>query len=276
MQWTWDPKNAEIHKAKHSIDFKDAETALNDPNAYTLYSPRRNEDRYQTFCELNDQIICVIHTRSENATTIAQIRGRIISIRPAVAKRESYTMTTETIPTPMCNPEDLPNDIPDDQIDFSDIPEIEITPWSYRGITGLFALPPDGQRKAISFLNRERAIREETPNALPTDPPARALRYTREDMDSSVRRCAAVLDDNAVCNASFRVSDFPVGYYPFKEQVQSPTYANACPICECKADRRIAAITRDRHFSIALLDDADFLENHHENHHNARITGKTG
>ena len=86
VQWTWDPKNAEIHKAKHGIDFKDAEMALNDPNAYTLYSPRRNEDRYQTFCELNDQIICVIHTRNESATTIAQIRGRIISIRPASRK----------------------------------------------------------------------------------------------------------------------------------------------------------------------------------------------
>ena len=176
-------------------------------------------------------------------------------------------MATETI----SNPNNPPNNILDDQIDFSDIPEIQITPWSYRGITGLFALPPDEQRKAISFLNRERAIQEETPNALPTDPPARPLRYAREDMDTSIRRCAAIPDNNAACNASYRVSDFPVGYYPFKEQVQSPTYANACPVCEFKADRRTVAATRDRHFGIALLDDADFLENHI----NAPMAGET-
>ena len=176
-------------------------------------------------------------------------------------------MATEII----SNPNNPPNNIPDDRIDFSDIPEIQLTPWSYRGITGLFALPPDEQRKAISFLNRECAIQEEMPNALPTDPPARPLRYAREDMDASIRRCAAILDNNAACNASYRVSDFPVGYYPFKEQVQSPTYANACPVCELKADRRIAATTRDRHFGIALLDDADFLETHNK----ARMAGNT-
>lgn len=86
MQCVWDQKNAEIHKAKHGIDFQNAETALNDPNAYTIHSPRNNEDRYQTFCELNGQIICVIHTRDQNITNISEIQCTIISIRPASRK----------------------------------------------------------------------------------------------------------------------------------------------------------------------------------------------
>ena len=86
LQCVWDQTNADIHKAKHGIDFNNAETALNDPNAYTLHSPRNNEDRYQTFCELNGQIICVIHTRDQSITGIAEIQCVIISIRPASRK----------------------------------------------------------------------------------------------------------------------------------------------------------------------------------------------
>ena len=158
--------------------------------------------------------------------------------------------------------------IPDEDIDLSEIPE---TDWTGESVRGLTRMSPKARAEAIAYLKSARA---QTPNAPPPNapvapnPPPRKIRYAHADMDHAIRHCAAQTETprKDACGAEFRVSDYPPGYYPYKYQVQKGSYVDACPICEIKLLKRAIDKSDDDNFTTIIRADLKFLENHQETH----------
>lgn len=156
-------------------------------------------------------------------------------------------------------------EMPDEDIDYSDIPPAK---WTGKGVVGLSALPPNEYEEAVAYLRAEHEkLRENLPPS-PTSAPPRKIRYTRDDMDTTLRRCAKETSDNKICGASFRVSDYPVGYYPFKYQVQKGSHIDACPACEIKSLKYLLEKPDDEYSKLSLEADLDLLEKRHAVRHN--------
>ena len=75
-QFEWDEEKRRQNLAKHGIDFPRAALVFDGRQAVMLYSPRPNEDRWQTIAEVEGRLISVIWTWREE-------RCRIISARKA-------------------------------------------------------------------------------------------------------------------------------------------------------------------------------------------------
>lgn len=150
-------------------------------------------------------------------------------------------------------------EMPDEDIDYSDIPPTE---WTGKSVVGLSALPPNEYKEAVAYLRAEHEKLRENPPLPPTSAPPRKIRYEREDMDTTLRRCAKETSDNKICGAPFRVSDYPVGYYPFKDQVQKGSYIDICPTCEIKSLKYLLEKPDDEHSKLSLEADLELLENH--------------
>lgn len=148
-------------------------------------------------------------------------------------------------------------EMPDDDIDYSDIPPTE---WTGKSVVGLSALPPNEYEEAVAYLRAEHEKLRENPPLPPTSAPPRKIRYAREDMDTAIRRCAKETSDNKICGAPFRVSDYPVGYYPFKDQVQKGSYIDTCPACEIKRLKYLLEKPDDEYSKISLEADLELLE----------------
>ena len=155
-------------------------------------------------------------------------------------------------------------EMPDEDIDYSDIPPTE---WTGKSVVGLSTLPPNEYKEAMAYLRAEHEKLRENIPLPPTSAPPRKIRYTREDMDTTLRRCAKETPDNKICDAPFRVSDYPVGYYPFKDQVQKGSYIDTCPACEIKSLKYLLEKPDDEYSKLSLEADLELLEKRH----NARL-----
>lgn len=82
-------------------------------------------------------------------------------------------------------------------------------------------------------------------------------------MDDTVRYCAAPTETGEICDAPFKVSDYPVGYYPFKEQVVKGSYVAICPTCEIKSLKELLRSPDDKQAELSLKTDLNLLETHH-------------
>ena len=151
-------------------------------------------------------------------------------------------------------------EMPDEAIDYSDIPPAK---WTGKGVVGLSTLPPNEYEEAMAYLRVEHEKLRENPPPPPTSAPPRKIRYTREDMDTTLRRCAKETPDNKICDAPFRVSDYPVGYYPFEDQVQKVSYIDTCPACEIKRLKYLLAKPDDEYSKLSLEADSELLEKRH-------------
>lgn len=151
--------------------------------------------------------------------------------------------------------------ISDEDIDLSEIPE---TDWTGKSARGLAQMPPKERADTIAYLKSSRA-QTLKPAPAPRPPPPRKIRYTHAEMDHTVRYCAAENEtpQKDICGAPFRVSDYPLGYYPYKYQVQKGSYVDTCPICEIKLLKRAIDKSEDDNFTTIIHADLKFLENHH-------------
>lgn len=154
--------------------------------------------------------------------------------------------------------------IPDEDIDLSEIPE---TDWTGKSVRGLARMSPKERADAIAYL---KSVPPQTPTAppAPKQAPPRIIRYAHADMDHTLRHCAAQTEtpQKDTCGAEFRVSDYPPGYYPYKYQVQKGSYVDACPICEIKLLKRAIDKSGDDNFTAIIRADLMFLENHQQTH----------
>jgi uncharacterized DUF497 family protein len=84
-EYEWDENKRRSNIVKHAIDFVDAIEVFNDPDAYTYYSSRPNDERrFVTVGVIRGGLVAVISTR--RGTTI-----RIISARAARRiERQAY------------------------------------------------------------------------------------------------------------------------------------------------------------------------------------------
>ena len=149
---------------------------------------------------------------------------------------------------------------PDEDSDFSDMPPSK---QDFNGVVGLHTLPPNEYHDAMKRIRSQHAKARLNPPAPPIAAPPHKIRYAHEDMDTTIRHCAKKDPAGVICDESFHVSDYPVGYYPFKEQVHKGSYASTCPICEIKALKRMLKKPNDGHSRLSLQADLDLLEPHH-------------
>lgn len=150
--------------------------------------------------------------------------------------------------------------IPDEDINFADIP---MRQQINNAITGLFQMSSNERAAAISRLKKGKIKNQTQPELRPA--PERVIRYSANDMDDAIRYCAVKSENpkDAACGASFRISDYPPGYYPYIFQVQKNSDIDTCPICEIKSLKRLISNSDDPQVAIDAQADLDFLQQHH-------------
>lgn len=77
MELEWDAKKRLANKAKHGVDFADADYVLSDPNALTIPDDRHDEERFVTIgAGPTGRLLVVVHTDRGD-------KVRVISARKA-------------------------------------------------------------------------------------------------------------------------------------------------------------------------------------------------
>lgn len=147
----------------------------------------------------------------------------------------------------------------DEDIDFSDAPEITD---DRRGILGLYTLAPSEYAKAIAFLEAEYDRVSQDPIPLATTPPPRLIRYAKKDMDTSMRHCAYKPNGSDICNAPFKIADYPLAYFTFPDQVDADSGINICPKCEAHRLENYIRASTDHNTNLQLNDDLQYLKTH--------------
>ena len=126
-QFEWHQEKNRANIRKHGIRFEDAMRILT-TDVLLLLARTGDEDRWKAIDWLEDQVIAVIFTERGG-------RKRIISARPASrTERRIYNANRREIEMGVQTPEppwDESKQIPDEEIDFSDIPETEEWEWKY-------------------------------------------------------------------------------------------------------------------------------------------------
>ena len=121
-----DDKNL-TNSRKHGIRFEDA-TRIFDSDVLVLRAGTGEEDRWKAIDLLEGQVITV-------AFTVRAGTRRLISARPASrSERRAYNRSRIAIQMGVRAPKpawDEAKQIPDEEIDFSDIPETESWEWKY-------------------------------------------------------------------------------------------------------------------------------------------------
>ena len=152
-------------------------------------------------------------------------------------------------------------DMPAEDIDLTDIP---LHTGDGLAIIGMHNLPPDEYKMAIDLLRAHHArIRKTAPPETIALPP-RKIRYTHADMDTTIRHCEYDLPSGKRCDAPYRVSDYPPGYYPFLDQVLPGSDVNSCPLCEIAMLKRLLEHPDDERSRMSIQRDVDLLESHHK------------
>ena len=133
MNWTWDPDKNQENQRKHGIGFEAAALVFDNLNYVTREDDYQYEQRWQTIGRTAGRLVVVVHTWPAREGE----PGRIISARkpePYEIRRRKMVKLTEEQKRQL----EALDKIPDDEIDFSDIPRI--TDWSgFR--MGLFHRP---------------------------------------------------------------------------------------------------------------------------------------
>ena len=126
-KFEWHDKKNLANIKKHGIRFEDA-AQIFDLDALVVRARTSEEVRWKAVELLDGRLITVIYTEREG-------RKRIISARPeARNERRVYNETRGEIQMGLREPEPLWDEskqIPDEEIDFSDIPETEEWEWKY-------------------------------------------------------------------------------------------------------------------------------------------------
>ena len=126
-QFEWHEEKNLTNIRKHGIRFEDAAQVF-DSDAVVVRARAGEEIRWKAIELLEDRLIAVIFTEREG-------RRRIISARPAArSERRVYNEGKGEIHMGTRAPEppwDESKQIPDEEIDFSDIPETEEWEWKY-------------------------------------------------------------------------------------------------------------------------------------------------
>ena len=126
-QFEWHEEKNLANIRKHGIRFEDAVRILT-TDVLLLLARTGDEDRWKAIDWLENQVIAVIFTERGG-------RKRIISARPASrTERRIYNASRREIEMGVQTPEppwDESKQIPDEEIDFSDIPETEEWEWKY-------------------------------------------------------------------------------------------------------------------------------------------------
>ena len=125
FEWREEKNLANIRK--HGIRFEDA-TQIFDSDVLFVRAGAGEEVRWKAIELLEGKLITVIFTERAGRT-------RIISARPSArSERRAYNATRREIQMGTLEPEppwDESKQIPDEEIDFSDIPETEEWEWKY-------------------------------------------------------------------------------------------------------------------------------------------------
>ena len=76
MEFKFDPSKSEINKAKHGLDFEEAQMLWNDPDSIGFPAKSDDEERFALIATLKKKLWVTFYTPREN-------RLRIISVRRA-------------------------------------------------------------------------------------------------------------------------------------------------------------------------------------------------
>lgn len=76
MEFEFDPAKSEINKAKHGLNFEEAQALWFDPDSVGFVAKSDDEDRYAIIAKLKKKLWVAFYTPREN-------RIRIISVRRA-------------------------------------------------------------------------------------------------------------------------------------------------------------------------------------------------
>ena len=86
MEWHWDELKARANVAKHGISFEMAMLVFDDPMHVTFPNDHPNDDRWETYGQVDVKTLVVVHTIYND-----EGGGRIISARRATAhERKAY------------------------------------------------------------------------------------------------------------------------------------------------------------------------------------------
>lgn len=89
--WTWDPKKAELNRAKHGVSFETAILVFDDPYLISDLDPFEAEVRWRTTGMIMGVLIMVVHTEPIAVSGSETEEGRIISARKATpVERRAY------------------------------------------------------------------------------------------------------------------------------------------------------------------------------------------
>lgn len=84
MEFEYDPEKSKINKAKHGLDFEEAQALWLDPDSVGFVAQSDDEDRYAIIAILKKKLWVGFYTQREN-------RIRIISVRRArINERKLY------------------------------------------------------------------------------------------------------------------------------------------------------------------------------------------
>ncbi|MDE0263047.1 MAG: BrnT family toxin [Bryobacterales bacterium] len=127
-EFEWDEEKHLANLSKHGIRFEDA-ARIFDSDPLVLRARAGSEDRWMALGLTEGGVIAVVFTERNG-------RRRLISARPAARRerRDYNTYKRDRIQMGLQTPEppwDESKQVPDEDIDFSDIPEIESWEWKY-------------------------------------------------------------------------------------------------------------------------------------------------
>ncbi len=75
MELEWDDSKRAVNKAKHGVDFADADYVLSDLQALTIFDNRHKEDRLVTIgAGPTGRLLVVVHTRRGDTVRIISAR----------------------------------------------------------------------------------------------------------------------------------------------------------------------------------------------------------
>lgn len=130
MEFEWDENKNAANLAKHGIAFEDAIEVFDDPNELTERSEFGEEIRFETTGRVRGTVFFVVHTMRSRGDD--ELSTRIISARAASegsvhAMSDNNERIVRYVRKPLTEEQiariDALKDLPDESIDFSDIPE---------------------------------------------------------------------------------------------------------------------------------------------------------
>jgi uncharacterized DUF497 family protein/uncharacterized protein (DUF4415 family) len=135
MHFEWNAEKARRNLAKHGVSFEDAMLVWDDPHAEIVRDrSASNEERYWAIGQVRSGVLVVVHLYSKTTLSASSAPGR----RNDMSEDSTRMVTFD--PSKMTDEERAEQDarlerlaaMPDEDIDFSDIPPITDEQWATR------------------------------------------------------------------------------------------------------------------------------------------------